>query len=110
MDRSNLKLIWGVPVYLPSVQPALTDDIVTEAESIIGFKLPKEYIDLLKTQNGGYIRYALKEFTLNSVIAGIGPNYPSITDFEWFRSYEEYMSFSLEGLFPFDGDGHWNLC
>ncbi|QEC75685.1 SMI1/KNR4 family protein [Mucilaginibacter ginsenosidivorax] len=109
MNKSSLKSIWEAPIYLPYLQPTLTDEMVKEAENLIGFRLPYEYVNLLKIQNGGYIRYTLKN-TPHSVIAGIGLNYPSITDFEWFRSYDDYMSFSLEGLFPFDGDGHWNLC
>ncbi len=62
----------------------------------------------MKIQNGGYIRYTLKD-TPHSQIYGIGPNYPSILNYEWLKQYEG-LSFEIEGLFPFDGDGHWNIC
>ncbi len=100
--------IWSVPKYLPYVQPALTDEIIKEAESKIGYKLPADYLELLKVQNGGYIRYHLGNM-LHSVIAGIGPHYPSITKFEWLEEFDD-LSFEVKGLFPFDGDGHWNIC
>jgi hypothetical protein len=108
MNEKDLKTIWKVPKYLPYVQPDLTEDIISEAEKKIGKKLPKEYIELLKIQNGGYIRFTI-EGTPHSQISGIGPYYPSITDFEWLGAYDD-LSFDVNGLFPFDGDGHWNIC
>lgn len=108
MKEKELKTIWKVPKYLPYVQPGLTNEIIENAEKKIGYKLPKEYLDLLKIQNGGYIRYTLKE-TLNREIYGIGPFYPSITNFEWLSEFDD-LSFDTNGLFPFDGDGHWNIC
>ncbi|CAM4151891.1 SMI1 / KNR4 family protein [Bacillus manliponensis] len=39
-----------------TLQP-LTDEIVKKAEEILQVKLPDAYINLLKTQNGGYIEY-----------------------------------------------------
>jgi hypothetical protein len=108
MKQKDIKTIWQVPKYLPYVQPNLTKKIIEEAEKIIGYKLPEEYIELLKIQNGGYIRYTIKD-TLHRQIYGIGPNYPSITDFDWLGDYED-LSFEIKDLFPFDGDGHWNIC
>ena len=100
--------IWEVPVYLPYVQPPLTDALVRKAERKIGFKLPAEYLALLKVQNGGYIRYGLPK-SLHRVICGIGPHFPSITEVDW-DEVQEYVSIKLDGLIPFDGDGHWHLC
>lgn len=108
MKEDDIKTIWQVPKYLPYVQPTLTDEILTIAEKKIGHKLPKEYVDLLQIQNGGYIRFTLKE-TPNDQIYGIGPYFPSLTDFDW-SDYEDAVSFTLNGLVPFDGDGHWSLC
>ncbi len=34
--------------------PQLTDEMISEAEEKLGVTLPSEFIDLLKTQNGGY--------------------------------------------------------
>ncbi len=32
-----------------------------------------------------------------------------MTDFDW-DECQEYVSYPLAGLVPFDGDGHWHLC
>lgn len=100
--------IWQVPAYLPYLQPPLTDTTIQAAEKQIGYPLPREYLDLLRVQNGGYIRYGLPD-TLNEIIAGIGPGYPSLTSVDW-EECQDQVGFRLKGLYPFDGDGHWNLC
>jgi len=100
--------IWRVPVYLPYLQPPLNDEAVAAAEAAIGYKLPSEYVWLLRKQNGGYIRYALPE-NVHNMIAGIGPHFPSLTGFDW-DDCANPVSFPLDGLVPFDGDGHWYLC
>jgi hypothetical protein len=100
--------IWRVPAYLPYLQPALTDEAVASAEEEIGYRLPKEYLNLLRKQNGGYIRYSLPE-NVHDTIAGIGPHFPSLTGFDW-EECQEHVSYPLQGLVPFDGDGHWHLC
>jgi hypothetical protein len=108
MTEKDLKHIWSTPKYLPYVQPALTEELIKEAETKMGYKLPKKYLELLTIQNGGYIRYTIEE-TPHAQISGIGPYYPSITNFEWLKEYEG-LSYEIDGLFPFDGDGHWNIC
>ena len=100
--------IWSVPVYLPLLQPQLTAEATASAEEQIGYKLPTEYLDLLKKQNGGFIRYTLPE-TCHDSIDGIGPHEPSLARPDW-DECQEYVSFPLRGLVPFDGDGHWYLC
>lgn len=109
MRLKNPKQIWQIPIYLPYLQPVLTDKAIYDAELKIGYSLPLEYVSLLKIQNGGYIRYTL-ENTPHQVIAGIGPYFPSLTEFDWLCEYEDTVSFALSGLIPFDGDGHWNIC
>lgn len=109
MKVKDINTIWQVPRYLPYVQPALTDEIISEAEAQMGLKLPKEYVELLKIQNGGYIRFTIPDIP-HSQIYGIGPYFPSITQFEHLKEYEGTVSYELDGLFPFDGDGHWNIC
>lgn len=106
--RATSNMIWKVPAYLPYLQPPLTDKAVSSAERQIGYRLPAEFVNLLKKQNGGYIRFSLPELDHNS-IAGIGPYFPSMTAFDWDES-QEHVSYSLQGLVPFDGDGHWHLC
>jgi len=105
---NNFQDIWTTPSYLPYVQPKLTDIILKEAEEQLGYKLPVELIELLKSQNGGYINMSIPGSPHN-VISGIGPYFPSLLDFD-FEEIEEYVSYSLKGLIPFDGDGHWYLC
>lgn len=100
--------IWKVPAYLPHLQPPLTSAAVAAAEQEIGYRFPTEFLNLLKKQNGGYIRFSLPNLVHGS-IAGIGPHFPSITGFDW-EECEVHVSFPLQGLVPFDGDGHWHLC
>lgn len=79
---ANAETIWRVPAYLPYLQPPLADEVVALAEKEIGYKLPEEYLNLLRKQNGGYIRFSLPE-KVHDTIAGIGPYYPSLTKFDW---------------------------
>jgi hypothetical protein len=102
MMRATADSIWQVPAYLPYLQPPLTDAAVAAAEAEIGYRLPDAYLDLLRRQNGGYIRYSLPE-SVHSVICGIGPYYPSLTEFDWVDCQEQ-VSFPLSGLVPFDGE------
>lgn len=100
--------IWRVPAYLPYLQPPPTAEVIAVAEKEIGYRLPGEYLDLIRKQNGGYIRYELPESPHDS-IAGIGPYFPSLTRVDW-EEVQDHVSYRLEGLVPFDGDGHWHLC
>ncbi len=100
--------IWKVPAYLPYIQPDLTEETISETEHKLGVRLPEDFLALLREQNGGYIRYSLDELP-HELINGIGPHFPSLTDFDW-DVVQEHVSFSLQGLIPFDGDGHWYLC
>ena len=108
MQSKKILSYWSVPTYLPYVQHDLTDEKIKSAEKTLGVTLPKEYVELLKIQNGGYIRYKLEGFP-HSITYGIGEFYPNLIDFDW-SDYDGYVSFKLNGLIPFDGDGHWYLC
>lgn len=105
---ANENNIWQVPAYLPYLQPPLTDAAISNAEKVLGYKIPEEMLALLRKQNGGYIRYSLPDMVHDS-IAGIGPHFPSLLNFDW-EQVQEYVSYPLQGLVPFDGDGHWHLC
>ncbi|WP_076423328.1 SMI1/KNR4 family protein [Pontibacter lucknowensis] len=105
---NELESIWEKPAYLPYLQPPLTAEILEDAEKKIGYKLPNEYIELVKTQNGGYIRKTLADFEHN-LIYGIGPHYPSLTNVDW-SEYYDWVGFELDGLIPFDDDGHFFMC
>ncbi|QDT36266.1 SMI1/KNR4 family protein [Stratiformator vulcanicus] len=104
-DAAN---IWRIPVYLPYLQPTLTDKTVADAEAELGVQLPKEYLELLRAQNGGYICFELPDMA-HTVIAGIGEYFPSILHVDW-DECREFVSFELDGLIPIDGDGHWHIC
>lgn len=106
MQIEDLKKLWSRPIYLPDLQPELNSKYIGETEKNIGYKLPKEFIQLLKIQNGGYIRMKLEDLPHNQIF-GIGPYLPNLSKVDW---SEESVSFELEGLIPFDGDGHWYLC
>lgn len=106
--RASADVIWRVPAYLPYLQPPLTETAIIHAEYVIGYRLPNAYLDLLRKQNGGYIRFELPNIP-HRKIAGLGPHYPNLTDFDW-EEDQEYVDYPLKGLVPFDGDGHWYLC
>lgn len=100
--------IWRRPAYLPHVHPALTDAMVRQVEDQFGHPLPQLFLDVLRIQNGGPIRFSIPD-SIGKQIAGIGPSHPSITDF-YLQDHQEYVDYSLDGLVPFDGDGHWYYC
>jgi hypothetical protein len=106
--RASAENIWSVPAYLPYLQPPLNSKSVAAAERTLGYKLPGEYLALLRKQNGGYIRFSLRN-SPHRRICGIGPLFPSLLNVDW-REAQEYVPFKLDGLIPFDGDGHWHLC
>lgn len=47
----DLNTFWGSNYY---ENPPVTDDDIARAEAHFGKKLPAEYIDLIRVQNGGY--------------------------------------------------------
>jgi hypothetical protein len=59
----SLDQFWGSNYY---DHPPLTDEMVEYAENQLGVKLPFEYIELLRVQNGGYTQgfgYPMKQRT-----------------------------------------------
>ena len=40
--------LWRVPVYLPYLQPALTERAIASAEKKLAVKLPGAYLELLR--------------------------------------------------------------
>ena len=106
--------IWDVPAYLPYVHEPASEEIVKNAETKLGVSLPRSYVTLISEQNGGYVRRVLPDST-HSMIWGIGPRFPSITETHraelrrWARRSRRFWEKTLP-LVPFDGDGHWYLC
>src|SRR5205085_8863331 len=94
--KPTAETIWQRPAYLPYVHPPLTDEVVRTAERQLGCTLPTEFLDVLRVQNGGGIRFRRPE-SMGDMIAGIGTSFPSITDFDLMEA-EDYVDFPLEGL------------
>ena len=105
---NNPQSLWQVPAFLPYVQPKLTNQIVRKAEKQLKVKLPDAYLDILRFQNGGTIRYELPDSVLDKIY-GIGPRSPSITT-EYVSEEWGKVSFEIDGLVPIDGDGHCHIC
>ncbi len=110
--------LWRVPVYVPYLQPKLTQRAIVSAEAKLGVKLPRAYLELLRIQNGGYLRLTSISPNLAPVecIAGIGPRFPSILAKDW-GDVKAYMREEgirrpsrIDALVPFCGDGHFHYC
>src|SRR5262245_43758763 len=118
MDRIGDR-VWAVPAYLPYLQPTLTAQTLGEVERQFGVTLPSEYVQILRVQNGGYVRLHLPEEEHpqipHSMTWGIGPHFPNIgmhcsgLDPEQAEA-GDWVANNSERLIPFDGDGHWYLC
>jgi len=100
--------IWKRPAYLPHVEPPLTESDIRQAEAQLGHALPKAMLDLLRVQNGGPIRFSLPN-SVGDEIAGIGPSGSLLTNCQ-LEDFQDWVDFSQDNLFPFDGDGHWYHC
>ncbi|MDR1652734.1 MAG: SMI1/KNR4 family protein [Prevotellaceae bacterium] len=50
-ENFDLKTFWDTEEEMPK---KLTDKMVEKAEKRLGYKLPRSYIELLKTRNGGF--------------------------------------------------------
>ncbi len=105
---------WAVPAFLEYVNAPLTDAMVVAAEKQLGVKLAPAYLEMLREQNGGYLRASWPKCVSNTLF-GIGDTFASITrDAAWWRpkrrSPEMWAPAGLDLLIPFDGDGHWDMC
>lgn len=108
---------WRVPVYLPHLQPALTDRATAQAEAALGVRLPRAYLAALRIQNGGYVRANRHpDYALVDHIAGIGPRFPSVLARDWtdvkrfMKDEGATMPARIDDLVPFCGDGHFHYC
>jgi hypothetical protein len=111
----NLSAFWGENYYN---HPALTPEMLTEAEAILAVKLPERYIELLKIQNGGYTKgfiYPMKEKTSWAEdhvplpeLSGILTNQPTYTSQNVLNSQYLINEWGLpEKQVLLAGDGHW---
>lgn len=112
MLKANPHTIWASPENIPQ-QPPLTNEALTTFEAEVGLKLPQALVDLLKVQNGGYLRFEYPDL-LNDKICGIGSSYEIGSLFRLDQEDLGYLEgeepFPLDELIAFDGDGHWYLC
>lgn len=108
------RIEWRVPAYLPYVQTPLTAGAVKKAEARFGFRLPTAYLEALREQNGGYLRYSLSETEEANQLWGIGARFPSILGGSIADRCAEdtgvWLPRDAHRLVPFAGDGHWYLC
>jgi hypothetical protein len=60
-DFDEIKAVfWGGGTY--DVQPPLTDEVVQEAQDLLGVTLPATLLDLLRVQNGGIVACGRRRF------------------------------------------------
>lgn len=101
------EFLWNPDPGYGNVNPPLTEEAVKRAEAALGVRLPLAYLEQLRRQNGGYIRY--DGFPLNDKelfrvdgIAGIGPNQGLVQKYE--LAVHEW---GIDPAFvPITGDGH----
>jgi hypothetical protein len=121
LERFALRIpeaLWRVPIYLPYLQPPLTDGAVAKAEARLGVGLPRAYVAALRIQNGGYLRLSSlpSEHPPVDFLAGVGPRFPSILRRDWSAVAKAMTDQgltpppSLDALVPFCGDGHYEYC
>lgn len=101
--------------------PGFSVGEVRRTEKVLGVRLPKAYVELMREQNGGKLRLRgvmsqerpHKWHTSRTVyefgsIAGVHAKaWNGLTQSARDESGERYIP---EGLVAFDGDGHWWLC
>lgn len=107
-------IIWNDTPDDPNRLPALTDDVLTEVEGRLGVKLPDDYLEALRIQNGGYVEQRDLPITWNGQddialvdsIAGIGLNKGLIES----KALLKEWGVEDEQLIAFAGDGHFFLA
>lgn len=93
----------------------VTDEQIAAAEQALGVSLPRSYIEIIRVQNGGYLRYDThpspeptnwsQDHVLVDHIMGIGP-FNSILDTPAMRA-----QYSLpEAVVPICSHGHYWVC
>lgn len=74
MEQANPFNIWEESADGSSLPSALTNEMIAVFEEEVGLKLPQAFVDLLKVQNGGSIRFEHPDM-INEGIFGVGPNH-----------------------------------
>lgn len=107
-------IIWNDIPDDPNRLPALTDDVLTEVEGRLGVKLPDDYLESLRIQNGGYVVQrdlpiiwnGQDDIALVDSIAGVGLHKGIIES----KTLLTEWGVKDERLIAFAGDGHFFLA
>lgn len=106
-------IIWNDTPDDPNQLPALTDDVLTEVEGRLGVKLPIDYLEAIRIQNGGYVEQrdlpiiwnGQGDIALVDSIAGVGLNKGLIES----KALLTEWGVEDDRLIAFAGDGHFFL-
>ncbi|MCM3281123.1 SMI1/KNR4 family protein [Exiguobacterium sp. MER 193] len=60
-------IVWRDEIDHTNTLPDLTEEILRDVESRLGVKLPESYIELIRTQNGGFIEQRELPVILNGL-------------------------------------------
>lgn len=107
-------IIWNDTPDDPNRLPTLTEDVLKEVETRLGVKLPDDYLDALRTQNGGYIEQrdlpikwnGQDDIALVDSIMGVGLHKGLIES----KALLTEWGVEDDRLIAFAGDGHFFLA
>gem|GEM_PF-2614048 len=107
-------IIWNDTPDDPNRLPALTEDVLNEVETRLGVKLPMDYLEVIRVQNGGYVEQrdlpvvwnGLDDIALVDSIAGVGLHRGLIES----KALLTEWGVEDERLIAFAGDGHFFLA
>ena len=115
-DFDEIKAVfWGDGTY--DVQPPLTDEVVQEAQDLLGVTLPAALLDLLRIQNGGIVACGRRCFPTSAPTSWADDHVP-LTDLmgightpgvaSLFETPDLIEEWGLpDGVVPVSGDGHY---
>lgn len=106
-------IIWNDIPDDPNRLPTLTEEVLKEVETRLGVKLPDDYLEAIRIQNGGYVENRDLPITWNGQddialvdsIAGVGLNKGLIES----KALLTEWGVEDEQLIAFAGDGHFFL-
>ncbi|MFN4215178.1 SMI1/KNR4 family protein [Exiguobacterium sp.] len=107
-------MIWRQDPDDPNRLPELTEDVLKEVEARLGVKLPDDYLEVIRIQNGGWIEErdlpivlnGLDDIALVDSIAGVGLSDGLIQS----KALLTEWGVEDERLIAFAGDGHFFLA